>query len=101
VTVEPVITIEVVALPAGFVTVATVWFVIACPACAGAARRSAASEVPASNEEATRRKMRPRLFGSSGKFGARSPFRVETHERVCVPLLDSIRGGDSTRKAKS
>ena len=45
VTVEPLITIEVVALPAGFVTVATVWFVIVCPAFAGAARRSAATEV--------------------------------------------------------
>jgi hypothetical protein len=54
-------------------------------------------EVPASNEEATRRKMRPRLFGSSGKFGTRSPFRVE---HTSVPLLDSIRGGASRRKAK-
>ena len=47
VTVEPVITIEVVAWPAGLVTVATVWFVIVCPAFAGAARSSAASEVVA------------------------------------------------------
>ncbi len=99
VTVEPLITIEVVALPAGLVTVATVWFVIVCPACAGAARRSAATEVPASNEEATRRKMRAR--GSSGRFGIRSAFRVETDERFCVPLLDSIREGATRRKAKS
>ncbi len=47
VTVELLITIEVVALPAGFVTLATVWFVIVCPAFAGAARSSAASEVVA------------------------------------------------------
>ncbi len=47
VTVEPVITIEVVAWPTGFVTLATVWFVIACPAWAGAERSSAATEVVA------------------------------------------------------
>jgi hypothetical protein len=48
VTVEFVITIEVVALPAGLVTVATVWFVIVCPACAATLpRRSAGTEVVA------------------------------------------------------
>jgi hypothetical protein len=50
VTVEPVITIEVVAWPAGLVTVATVWFVIVCPAFTGAPRSSAASEVVARSE---------------------------------------------------
>ena len=47
VTVDPVITIDVVEWPAGLVTVATVWPVIACPAGAGVARRSAATEVVA------------------------------------------------------
>jgi hypothetical protein len=51
VTVEPVITIEVVAWPAGFVTLATVWFVIACPARAGAERSSAATEVVARSKD--------------------------------------------------
>jgi hypothetical protein len=45
-----VITIEVVAWPAGLVTVATVWFVIVCPAFTGAPRSSAASEVVARSE---------------------------------------------------
>jgi hypothetical protein len=50
VTVEPVITIEVVAWPAGLVTVATLALVKLWPACAGAPRRSAASEVVARRE---------------------------------------------------
>ncbi len=64
----------------------TVWCVIVCPAFAGAARRSAAMEVPASNEEAARRKMRPRLFGSSGKFGIEKPLSSRAHERSALGL---------------
>ena len=45
-------TIEVVTLPDAFVTVATVWFVNACPACATTLpRRSAAAEVVAKRAE--------------------------------------------------
>jgi hypothetical protein len=71
-TVEPVITIEVVTLPAAFVTVATVWFVIACPARTGVARRSAATEVVARSVGQT-----PPLGTRPGfeeKIGTRSPF---------------------------
>jgi hypothetical protein len=63
-----VITIEVVALPAGFVTVATVWFVIVCPAFAGAARRSAATEV------VTRREVVKREWRDGGRSAVARSF---------------------------
>ena len=72
VTVEPVITIEVVAWPAGLVTVATVVLVIACPACAGVAapRRSAAIDVVARSQGP-----RPRLEGNEIMGMERTPAR--------------------------
>ncbi|MBV9115689.1 MAG: hypothetical protein JOY67_22985 [Hyphomicrobiales bacterium] len=73
ITVEPVITIEVVEWFTGLVTVATVWFVIVCPACAGAARSSAASEVEA-RSAGGRAFLGARFsIGSNEKTGTRIP----------------------------
>jgi hypothetical protein len=61
VTVELVITIEVMDCPAAFVTVATVWLLTLCPAPGppsapvGNAKRSAATEVVAKREEVAKR----------------------------------------------
>jgi hypothetical protein len=80
VTVDPVITIDVVEWPAGLVTLATVWPMIACPAGAGVARRSAATEVVARSAGAT--PLLSTRLGFEEKIGTRSPFiRRERHAR--------------------
>ena len=67
--VELVMTMKFVVWPAGFVTVATVWFVIVCPAFAGAASSSAASEVVARSVG--------REAGTRPRMKSREPFGIE------------------------